>query len=198
MLLYQGDLHLSIGTQYLKINLIATTDFPVNSNLQLRRLRAALARCFVGFISGFGSRCLNRLNCYLLQVVLYTLHSKISKESAHRREKISTVGLVGYLFGIFSFMHRKRKMAVSHGLHHCQRKRRLLLLWLPDHGFRADKRSAEKLKAVCEEKQIKQVITSHSGILSASSAFSHMNESPAWREKGFVFCRDADENPYSM
>ena len=61
-----------------------------------------------------------------------------------------------------------------------------------------NKRSAEELKAVCEEKQVKQVITSHSGILSASSAFSHMNESPAWREKGFVFCRDADENPYSM
>lgn len=61
-----------------------------------------------------------------------------------------------------------------------------------------NKRSAEKLKAVCEEKQLEQVITSHSGILIASSAFSHRNESPAWREKSFVLCKDADECPYSM
>lgn len=61
-----------------------------------------------------------------------------------------------------------------------------------------NKRSAEKLEEVCEEKQLEWVVTSHSGILNAVSAFSHRNESPAWREKGFVFCKDADEDPYSM
>ena len=96
-----------------------------------------------------------------------------------------------YLFGIFSFIHpRDCIIANENGGYYF-------------YDFRTtdselNKRSAEELKAVCEEKQVKQVITSHSGILSASSAFSHMNESPAWREKGFVFCRDADENPYSM
>lgn len=61
-----------------------------------------------------------------------------------------------------------------------------------------NKRSAEKLKTLCEEKQIEKVVTSHSGILNSDEAFNHCSESPSWREKGFVFCKDADEDPYSL
>jgi len=59
-------------------------------------------------------------------------------------------------------------------------------------------RSLEKLKNLIDFNNIEKVITSHSGFTNDKfSAFSHINELPKWREKGFKVNDNAPYNPYS-
>ena len=60
-----------------------------------------------------------------------------------------------------------------------------------------NKESVHKLKSICQD-NIEYVITSHSGALSVIDAFKHIDKSPDWRKKGFVFCEDADYDPYAV
>lgn len=54
----------------------------------------------------------------------------------------------------------------------------------------------KKLKELCETQGIEHIITSHSGLLTHENAFLHTDTSPDWRKKGFVFCKNADFDPY--
>lgn len=58
-----------------------------------------------------------------------------------------------------------------------------------------NKLSVRRLKNISED-EIKYVITSHSGILNTADAFRHTDKAPDWRKKGFVFCEDAEYDPY--
>jgi len=60
-------------------------------------------------------------------------------------------------------------------------------------------RSLEQLKSIKNFNNIEKVITSHSGFTNnRHSAFSHINESPKWREKGFKVNDNAPYNPYGI
>lgn len=59
-----------------------------------------------------------------------------------------------------------------------------------------NKQSLKRLKAFCGENQTEMIFTSHSGILSSERAFRFCDNSPNWQEKGFVFCKNADFDPY--
>ena len=59
-----------------------------------------------------------------------------------------------------------------------------------------NKAAAQKLKRICEDRQIDTVLTSHSGVLTRQTAFRHCETAPDWKQKGFVFCKKADFDPY--
>ena len=66
-----------------------------------------------------------------------------------------------------------------------------------NQNFDLNKESANKLKNISAN-NVEYVITSHSGILKPNNAFKYIDKSPAWKQKGFVFCDDADYDPYSI
>ncbi|MFI3202171.1 MAG: MBL fold metallo-hydrolase [Eubacteriales bacterium] len=58
--------------------------------------------------------------------------------------------------------------------------------------------SLEKAYTIATKKDVDLIITSHSGINNdIEFAFQHRLKMPAWKEKGFVFRKDAPENPYT-
>lgn len=58
-------------------------------------------------------------------------------------------------------------------------------------------RTLEKLRLFCSERNIRELITSHSGVVKTEDAFLHYDESPKWKAKGFHFIDGADDDPYS-
>lgn len=56
--------------------------------------------------------------------------------------------------------------------------------------------SLNKLEILCNDLNVEKIFTAHSGVLSPIEAFKHKQETPNWRDKGFIFCRAADINPY--
>ncbi len=60
-----------------------------------------------------------------------------------------------------------------------------------------NRKSVEKMYTLANEKNVKLIATSHSGICSdIEFAFRHRNQNPNWKKKGFVFRKDAPKNPY--
>ncbi|MFI3254932.1 MAG: MBL fold metallo-hydrolase [Eubacteriales bacterium] len=58
-------------------------------------------------------------------------------------------------------------------------------------------RSLDKIYPLAEEKGVEMIITSHSGVSQdIEFAFRHRNTMPNWKKKGFVFRKNAPENPY--
>ena len=53
------------------------------------------------------------------------------------------------------------------------------------------------LHALCEERGVEKVVTSHSGVVDTEAAFRHIDTSPQWRARGFVFDKTAEDDPYS-
>lgn len=57
--------------------------------------------------------------------------------------------------------------------------------------------SLEALERFCGERNIREVITSHSGMVRTEDAFLHYKESPKWKEKGFHFIDGTEDDPYN-
>ena len=59
-----------------------------------------------------------------------------------------------------------------------------------------NRQTLQRLEDYCRDRKIRQVITSHSGILPPEAAFRHREIAPNWREKGFCLIPDAEEDLY--
>lgn len=60
-----------------------------------------------------------------------------------------------------------------------------------------NQKSLDKMYELAKNKQVNLIVTSHSGVSEdIEFTFCHRKQMPDWKKKGFVFRKDAAENPY--